>query len=407
MKKFDVLVIGLNKASLATATLCSIGGLSVLCVDEEDLIQSNLVDSLPSSCMGALENMELLNELEKQGALYKNGTAFTHKYKYKYFNFFEKFTKGYGTSYHIKTSEFDKVLFQNAQKQGVDVRVKTEIKSLDFKKDDVHVTIKDKKGETKVKVKFVLDGSSKVLEKMQKITKHISIPKNVAYFADVKLKNTGTFFDEKKVIISTHPKKPSIWYWLEPFQNGVASLGVCGSSDELKVKGLNKNDNRKILKHFFDESIILKDFLKNSVIDKDAFYVESKFQIPTKLYGNKYAFLANGDQLLSPVFASGSCISFYSAQLAAFATIKTLRGKKCDFEEEYEEPLLHAIDTFKTYDESWQNGLIKDVIFAKNMDDNIERMICSILGGYIYDRKNPYVNKSKARLKALANSSKL
>ncbi len=406
MKKCDVLVIGANTSGLIASMLCGIKGLDVLCVDKNDKIEPGGVENLSPSCMDVLEELDMLEALEDMDAQYKNGLAFAYNGKYKYFNFFDKSYKGYGSSYQMPKSNFYKVLLKDIHKKGVEVRYKTSVENVDFKKSDVLVHLNDKKGDVSIKAKFILDASGEVLPRLKKLTKHISFSKTKAYHTTLKLKNTHPFYDNKKIFISAHPKKQSIWFWLTPPQNSVSSLGVVGVSDDLRVKGLNKNENRKILKHLLNETIILKDFLKNSSLEKDINQRDIHFKIPTKLCGDRFALLANADELLNPIFCTGTCLSFYSAKLASLAVIKILKNKKCDLQDEYEEPFMHALETFKTYVDGWQSGFLKDVIFAKNPDEEIEKMISSILAGYIYDRKNPYVNKSKSRLKTLANSSK-
>jgi hypothetical protein len=51
--------------------------------------------------------------------------------------------------------------------------------------------------------------------------------------------------------------------------------------------------------------------------------------------------------------------------------------------------------------EGWYDGRLQDVIFADNKGDAIKAMISSILAGYAWDTRNPYVREPN-RLTTLA-----
>ena len=47
-------------------------------------------------------------------------------------------------------------------------------------------------------------------------------------------------------------------------------------------------------------------------------------------------------------------------------------------------------------------AFLHDIIFAKQKDARVKRMICSILAGYAWDGRNPYVTQTRKRLGVLA-----
>jgi len=52
--------------------------------------------------------------------------------------------------------------------------------------------------------------------------------------------------------------------------------------------------------------------------------------------------------------------------------------------------------------DAWYEGTFQDVVFAENPSDPVKRMISSVLAGYAWDTKNPYVSESRRRLATLA-----
>ena len=64
-------------------------------------------------------------------------------------------------------------------------------------------------------------------------------------------------------------------------------------------------------------------------------------------------------------------------------------------------PLQQGVDTFRSFVVGWYNGQFQDVVFSENKSETVTKMISSILAGYAWDRKNPYVN-DHSRLSTLA-----
>ena len=55
-------------------------------------------------------------------------------------------------------------------------------------------------------------------------------------------------------------------------------------------------------------------------------------------------------------------------------------------------------DTFRTYVEAWYEGKFQDVVFSAHQQTHIREMLSSILAGYAWDTRNPFVQNSKKRL---------
>jgi hypothetical protein len=64
--------------------------------------------------------------------------------------------------------------------------------------------------------------------------------------------------------------------------------------------------------------------------------------------------------------------------------------------------LKRGVDTFRAYVEGWYEGSFQDVIFYPDSRPDIRRMISSILAGYAWDERNPFVAEPKRRLRMLA-----
>jgi flavin-dependent dehydrogenase len=121
------------------------------------------------------------------------------------------------------------------------------------------------------------------------------------------------------------------------------------------------------------------------------------------LHGPGFALLGNAAEFLDPVFSSGVTIALHSAKLAANLLDRKFRGEAVDWQQEFAEPLMFGIETFRTFVTGWYDCSLQDVIFFENKAPQIHKMICSVLAGYAWDASNPYTGPiSSRRLRALA-----
>jgi len=102
------------------------------------------------------------------------------------------------------------------------------------------------------------------------------------------------------------------------------------------------------------------------------------------------------------VFSSGVTIAMRSASMAAAVLHRQLQGESVDWQSEFAEPLKRGVDTFRCYVEGWYAGTFQDVIFHEQGSPEIRRMICSILAGYAWDERNPFVSEARRRLKMIS-----
>ncbi|XQF91720.1 hypothetical protein ACOBV8_19805 (plasmid) [Pseudoalteromonas espejiana] len=52
-------------------------------------------------------------------------------------------------------------------------------------------------------------------------------------------------FDRNKILITVHPDVPDVWYWLIPFSDSNASVGVVGETAQIE------NPDRALSKYYF------------------------------------------------------------------------------------------------------------------------------------------------------------
>jgi len=186
-------------------------------------------------------------------------------------------------------------------------------------------------------------------------------------------------------------------YWLIPFSNGRSSVGVV--AEPAFYSTWDNNDSA--LQDIINQDPSLKRLLKNAVFDEKINTITGYSANVKSLQGKGYALLGNAGEFLDPVFSSGVTIAMKSATLVADILDRQFKNEAVDWNKDYAEPLQRGVDTFRVYVDAWYDGRFQDVIFYQNPQPDIKAMISSILAGYAWDEKNPYVKNARARLDTL------
>ena len=402
----DIAIIGAGPSGAVAAALLMKQGARVTVLEKQHFPRFVIGESLLPHCMEFIEEAGFLPAVEAEKRFqFKNGAAFTWGSRYTHFDFTDKFTAGPGTTFQVRREIFDKILIDEAAKQGADVRFGHAVAAFADTDSGARLTVQPENGtEYVLEAKFVLDASGygRVLPRLLDLDTPSHLPVREAHFTHIDDNISDPEFDRNKILISTHPEHRDVWLWLIPFGDNRCSIGVVGLPERFAGLG----DSEAILRRYADEVPMLKRVLANAQWHNDfPFRKISGYSANVKaLYGKHFALLGNAAEFLDPVFSSGVTIAMHSAKLAADLLCRALKGETVDWQSGFVEPLMVGVDAFRTYVEGWYDGSFQDAIYAPERNPEIGRMISSILAGYAWDTANPFVEKSKRRLEALAET---
>jgi flavin-dependent dehydrogenase len=402
MEHREVVVIGAGPAGAVAAALLKRQGHDVLMLERQQFPRFSIGESLLAHCLEFVEEAGMLPAVQAAGFQVKNGAAFACGERYTHFDFRDKFSPGPGTTFQVQRAHFDKVLADDAARQGVEVRYLQEVTAADFDGDAPLLDVRGADGASyQVQSRFVLDASGygRVLARLLDLERPSSMPPRKAIFTHIEDRIDDPGFDREKILISVHPQERGIWYWLIPFSNGRCSFGVVGGENLFGGPG---QDLMATLREMADAAPNLKRVLKNAVWDTPANTIGGYSASVTQLHGPGYALLGNAAEFLDPVFSSGVTIALRSSKLAADALHRQLTGAQVDWQAEFADPLMVGVETFRAYVQGWYSGEFQDVVFYENAQPEIRRMISSILAGYAWDRNNPLVANPQRRLRMLS-----
>ncbi len=398
----DVAIIGAGPSGSVAAALLRQRGWRVCVLERQHFPRFSIGESLLPYCMTILDEAGLLQVVNDAGFQLKNGAAFTWGDKYAEIDFRDKFTPGPGTTFQVERARFDQILIQEAERKGAEVYFGHSV--TDLRSTDQHATLSvttDQDQSYTLQARFVLDASGygRVLPRLLALEEPSDFPMREAWFTHIQDNISDPGFDREKITIATHPENRAIWMWLIPFSHGRCSIGVVGQPEHLAMNG---RDPLPFLQDMTNEIPRLRQLLGNANWDTPVNRLRGYSANVTRLYGQRYALLGNAAEFLDPVFSSGVTIAMHSAKLATAAVDKTLRGQVVDWQTEFAAALRLGIDTFRTYVTGWYDNRFQDVIYSTEVNQDIRRMIASVLAGYAWDTDNPYVEKSERRLSALA-----
>ncbi len=396
----DIVVIGAGPAGAAAAAYLNNRGYSVLVLEKERFPRFVIGESLLPNCMNFLEEAGLLEAIKKCDFQLKTGASFHKGDKQCDFFFEEQYTEGYTYTWQVQRQDFDQVLIKEAEQQGVKVRFETEVIDVNTSKDIQTIWFKDKSGKTeKIECKFIIDASGygRVLPRLFNLNKPSELEARGSIFTHVE-DNKREVEDSNNIFIHAFDNNES-WFWVIPFSNKTASIGIV--STNIRIESFAENQGKKFnefiqtfpdLKHRFSTSKML--FEPKNIL---GFSIGIK-----KMHGEGFVLCGNSTEFLDPVFSSGVTLAVGSAVIAAKLVDKQLSNEKVDWREDYENIMKKGIDVFKSYVLAWYDGSLETIFFAKNIDQNWKKQICSVLAGYVWDETNPFVKKHKTILTTLA-----
>lgn len=396
----EVAIIGAGPSgALASALLCR-AGFKPLVLEREYFPRFSIGESMLPQVMGLLEEAGLLQAIVEAGFQHKNGAVFVRGDRKSEFDFRQKFSRGWGTTFQVQRADFDKLLADGAAAQGADIRYGHTVTAMRPDPDKPELDVVDADGnQVTVRARFVLDASGfgRVLPRLLGLEKDSTLSTRRSFFTHIEDRIEHAEFDRNKILVTVHPDRKDVWYWLIPFSNGRCSLGVVAEDDMLKPY---EADPLAGLQAMISKAPTLGRLLDKARFDTPARQIVGYSANVTRLHGDGFALLGNASEFLDPVFSSGVTLAFKSASLATGCLVRQLNGEQPRWETDFAQELMVGVESFRAFVESWYQGGFQDVIFFEKQNPKVREMVCSILAGYVWDRNNPYV-KEPRRLRAL------
>ena len=398
----DVLVIGAGPAGTVAASIVHQAGYSVRVVEKQHFPRFVIGESLLPRCMEALEEARFLDAVKAAGFQEKGGAKFEKNGKICDYSFADAFTPGWTWTWQVPRAEFDKILADTVQAMGVPVSYGTSVTGIRFNPDHTSVTtLVDEAGvESEVSARFIIDGSGygRVIPRLFGLDKPSSLPPRKAAFVHVRDVRRSMADEPNRITIVVH--QPGVWIWIIPFSNGNTSVGFVG--DPSFFAATDGSSPEAQMRALMASQPYLAERMKDVAFIWEPRSLQSWSSTTDRFYGDGYVLTGNVTEFLDPVFSSGVTLATVSSQMAAHLVVRTLQGEKVDWMTEYTQPMMQGVNTFRTYVNTWYEGILDTIFFADDQDPLIKSQICSVLAGYVWDLSNPYVKNHETAVHKLA-----
>jgi flavin-dependent dehydrogenase len=405
MQKVDVLVIGAGPAGTVAASYLRKQGYEVTILEKEVFPRFQIGESLLPCCMEHLTEAGLREAVEAKGFQKKTGAAFIRGKKRCEFLFSEQYTDGWSYTWQVKRADFDLTLAEATRAKGVRVSFECEVLSVDANEDRQITEYRDQEGNIHhIHSRFMIDASGygRVLPRLFDLSKPSSFTPRGAVFAHLEdIKRTEV--TSNNIFVHSFDDNKS-WIWAIPFSDGSTSVGIVGDQERIVELAANSGEKYKAFIRNFEDL--------NGRFEQSEFKFEPRnilgYSVGVKtMFGQGFVLSGNSTEFLDPIFSSGVTFATASGLLSAKMTDKHLRGEKVDWKTEYEDVVQKGIEVFRSYVNGWYSGDFQSIVFAKDIDTDIKKQICSVLAGYVWDKTNPFVKKHDTILPTLAKVIKM
>ncbi len=236
----DVAIIGAGPAGAVAAALLRKAGRSVLVLERQHFPRFSIGESLLPQSMAYLEEAGMLQAVVEAGFQYKNGAHFVYRGQSSAFDFRDKHSPGWGTTYQVERAVFDDILIRCAAEQGADVRFGHTVLAMQpAGKDNKPVldVIDEADNAYEVEAHFVFDASGfgRVLPRLLDLEAPTRMPTRAAIFTHVQDGIPAGATDRNKICVATHPEHRDVWFWMIPLAGGRSSVGCVAEASFLDV----------------------------------------------------------------------------------------------------------------------------------------------------------------------------
>jgi len=400
-EKVDVLVIGAGPSGTVAASIVNKAGFKVKIVEKMKFPRFVIGESLLPRCMEALTEAGFVDAVKERKFQEKFGAKFVKNGKICDYFFADQFTDGWTWTWQVPRGEFDKTLADTVEKMGVPVAYETTVTAISFNGSDSITTVRDAQGnESQIEARFIIDGSGygRVIPKLFNMDKPSNLPPRKALFTHTVDINRAMSDEPNRITIVVH--ELGVWIWIIPFSSGITSLGFVGDPEFFNRYAGNSEEQLRTL---IASQPYLAERFHNTKFVFEPKVLESWSSTTNKFYGDGFVLTGNVTEFLDPVFSSGVTLATVSSQLAGNLVIEKLNGREIDWDNEYMQPMMQGVDTFRSYVMAWYEGTLDTIFFADDQDPLIKSQICSVLAGYVWDTTNPYVKYHKNALQKLAS----
>ncbi|HEV3459949.1 MAG TPA: NAD(P)/FAD-dependent oxidoreductase [Thermoanaerobaculia bacterium] len=322
---WDVIIIGGGPAGTTVGSKLAQRGRKVLLLEREKFPRFHIGESITAFGFTVFKEMGVYDELAAMNDVKKKGLEFVLWDKnFPVFFYRENRDDPQNWAFQMARSRLDKVLLDQARRNGVDIREEHLVKRVLFQGDEaIGVEYKDySQGPSDelryAYAKWIVDASGQgaIINHQLKNNWYNDplLENKMAVFShwrgDIEIKNTD---DELNFKLCAHRNRRD-WAWYIPISKDTVSLGVVLSQQTVKVEAQTKS-LEQIFYDYAKDIPYVSELLKNPTLKTvEKFRVVRDYSYRSQhYYGNRWAIVGDSAGFIDPIFSTGLQVAFNSA----------------------------------------------------------------------------------------------
>jgi flavin-dependent dehydrogenase len=307
-EQFDVVVIGGGPAGATFSALLSERGRRVLLLDRERFPRYHIGESLIPGFMRPMEELQLLDRLEKRGFEKKHGGTLVWGAQKIPWGF--SFIEGgpYSYSYHVRRADLDAMILDRSRELGTHVLEEATVKDTveeDGRVVGVRYTVRGSDQVQEARARLVVDASGQARVLGRKLTE-------VNWHDDMRNVAIWTYFDNADRLPADEYTNILIegleggWFWGIPIDKGTMSVGYVTASSAAAASEESLED---LFRLQLSRSSQLKELLKDARQCSGFRSARDWSYTCDRFYGPGWALVGDAAAFVDPLFSTGVALA--------------------------------------------------------------------------------------------------
>ena len=384
---YDVAIIGGGPSGSTAATFLARQGRRVAVFEREKFPRFHIGESLLPHSMDAFERLGVVEKLDAR-FLSKFGAEITTSCGTNTIRVF--FRDGLGAThdraYQVTRSEFDKLLLDHARENGAEVFEEARVTGLDFRPDEVAVSVAGRTAPREVRARYLLDcsgrgsvvGSEFKLKKAYPNLKKFSV---FAHYENVARDEgiTGTFIR----LIRGRDR----WFWMIPLTPTKMSIGIV--MDIAGFKALGKTPE-KVLDEALREQPQIWNRMEEATRVTEVYSASDYSYRNTSLWGDRWLLAGDAAGFIDPIFSTGVFLGIRSGEKAARALGEALDQpeRRTRVFKKYERRVNRVMNLYLRFVNNWYKPHFAEIITTSVALFRLPQTVNAVLAGNLSNSFN-------------------
>ena len=382
---YDAVIIGGGPGGSTVATALARAGRRVVVFEKEKFPRFHVGESLLPFSLPIFEQLGVAGRIEAAGFQKKYGAFFWNESNgdTRPVVFARGVDDRHPLAYQVKRAEFDQLLLEHSARSGAEVREETAVEEVLFEGPRaVGARVRSRSGESEeVRAHVVVDASGQgaVLSRQLGSRRFDPKLKRAALFAHYEGVPRPEGRTAGDILL---PIDDGVWYWIIPFSDGSASVGVVFEPELGKGQPGETLDGR--FERLIERSARMPQLLDGGRRVSPVVGISDYSAVSDRMRGDGWVLVGDAATFLDPVFSTGVFLAMSMGVRAAAAIDRALaaagRVRSRDLAK-YERESRRLVGRFRRFVYNFYDPVFFEAFCSKDPYDPMRAAVTSVLAG--------------------------